>query len=675
MTFQNSTFADIERMDRILFRLVKYIKPYKWIAVASVIFVLLANAMQLVTPTLTEKMINLGIRVADTQAILRIGGTMLALSALNIVISVLNTYFSSKTASGYSNELRKVVFRKVQTLSQSNMDKLTVASLITRSSNDITQVQQMIITVMQQLISVPILFVGGLVMAISKSRELSKIILIIVPFILLLVVIILILFMPMFKKMQKMVDKLNQIIREKIGGIRVIRAFNRSDYEDGRFRKANFDLTSISLKVQRIFALMLPVAIIFAFALIAYLFAYTGRQADAMNPAIKAERIALGDTIGTLTAFVSYLVLVIGAVSMAAALVAVIPKASISANRILEVLDMETDVKEPEAPVHQEPDKRGWVEFRDVGFTYPEKDKKPKKKHGRLYTMFFTDEEVEKKKKKQSEAPAAEAAPEKETPAAQTAPAAAQTDETEQPAAPAQKEKKEKISIKHVSFLSKPGEVTAILGGTGSGKSTLVSLIPRLYDVLEGEISVGGVNVKEQAAAELNASIAYIPQKAFLFSGTIADNLRYGKPDATDEEMDRALEIAQAKVFVDRMPEGKESMISQSGTNVSGGQRQRLAIARAVIKKADICIFDDSFSALDLATDAKLRAAIKKELTDTNIIIVAQRIGTVLDADRIIVLDNGKVAGIGKHHELMESCEIYREMVASQLTPEEVAAI
>lgn len=649
-------------------KLFKYLKPYAGFAVFSVVLAILSTVLQLFLPKLTERMINEGIQVANPEQILHIGSMMLAVSAVNIIISILSTYCTAKMSSGYSTLLRKAIFRKVQTLSQGDINKIGVASLITRSSNDITQVQQMVMIIIQ-VITVPVLFVGGLVMAIQESAELSKIILIIIPVILALVLLILLLMMPMFKKMQDKIDQLNQVIREKLGGIRVIRAFNRSEYEDERFRVSNFELTSISLKIQRIFACMLPVGILLAFVLVGFLFWYTGTHANALDPTIEAERAELAGTIGSLTAFVNYLLLVITSITFAAGLIAVIPKASISAKRILAVLEMDTLIKEPETPVHQDESKKGWVEFRHVSFVYPEIQKTEKKSRlARLLSKAKKEEKVSEQEKKAESAEKTEEKPD----------SAISMEKEEKPnpsATGMEKEEQQRVSLQDISFVSKPGEVTAILGGTGSGKSTLVSLIPRLHDPTEGEILVGGVRTQDQSISELHASIAYIPQKAFLFSGTIADNLRYGKPDATEEEIDRALEIAQAKVFVDKMPEGTQSLISQSGTNVSGGQRQRLAIARAVIKEADICIFDDSFSALDLATDAKLRAAIKQNLTNANIIIVAQRIGTVLDADRIIVLDRGKVVGMGKHKELMESCEVYREMVYSQLSKEEVEAL
>ena len=664
-----------------MIKLVKYLKPYRGFAAASVFLVLVSNILQLVNPLLTEQMINEGIQMADPDKILQIGTAMLTISAVNIVISVLNTYCNAKTSSGYSTLLRKAIFRKVQTLSQSDINKIGVASLITRSSNDITQVQQMVMTVLQQIIAVPVLLVGGLVMAISKSAELSKIILIIVPIILVLFLVLLAFLMPLFNKMQKKIDNLNQVIREKLSGIRVIRAFNRNQYEDERFRTANLDLTSIALKVQRIFAFMLPIAVLLVFGLIAVLFWYTGNHANSLDPTIAAQREELANTIGTLSAFVTYLMLVISAVTLGASLFAVIPKASISAKRILAVLDMQTEVNDPENPQPADKEKEGWVEFRDVSFTYHDAPREEEKKKSR-FAMLLSGEKKEKKESapamplgsRKKDDPMDALVPSADDDSintlspADTHPAANERSELE-------KEAQQMVSLENISFTSKPGEVTAILGGTGSGKSTLVSLIPRLYDVDTGEILVNGVNVKDQTLADLHASIAYIPQKAFLFSGTIADNIRYGKPDATEEEINRALEIAQAKVFVDKMPDGINSMISQAGTNVSGGQRQRLAIARAIVKNAKICIFDDSFSALDLATDAKLRAAIREHLTDTNIIIVAQRIGTVLDADRIIVLDHGKTVGIGTHKELMETCETYRDMVYSQLSKEEADAL
>lgn len=607
-------------------------------------------------------MINKGINnvetgVPDVNLIVRLGCMMLAISAFNAVISIINSYCTSKTAAGYSMLLRKEIFAKVQKLAQSDIDKFGVASLITRSSNDIIQVQNMILTAISMIISVPIMLVGGVVMAVSLNPKLSKLILVIVPILGLLLLFLFVKIMPLFTKMQKKTDALNQVVREKLGGTRVIRVFNRSEYEDERFKVANIELTSIALKVQRIFACMMPIAIFLAFLIVGFLLAYTGITANSYDITDPVQKAALANTVGDMQAFITYFSLVIMAITLAASVFFTLPKAQISAKRIRAVLDLESDVKEAEVTLPIDESKRGVVEFRNVSFKYPEIPKEEKKKKRK-------DKDKEKSSAGKVSRFGKKSAPVVTADGPQINVDNLTTDISEK-----------KEDIKNVSFTCHPGEVTAIIGGTGSGKSTLINLLPRMFDVNEGEILIGGVNIKELSFEDLHSSIAFIPQKAFLFSGTVEDNMRFGKPDATDEEIDRALEIAQAKVFVNKMPEGKNSLISQSATNISGGQKQRLSIARAIVKDADICIFDDSFSALDLATDAKLRAAIRKHMTHTNIIIVAQRVGTVLDADRIVVLEKGELVGIGKHKELMESCETYREIVASQLSEEEVAAI
>ncbi|MCL2513810.1 MAG: ABC transporter ATP-binding protein/permease, partial [Oscillospiraceae bacterium] len=476
-----------------------------------------------------------------------------------------------------------------------------VPSMITRTSGDIRNIQDMVLSALRIIVPAPVMLVGGIAMAVAMNPELAKILLVIIPIIVVIVLIVAKFAIPIFKKLQRLTDALNQVMREKLSGIRVIKAFNRTEYEDGRFKATNFELTSITLKVQRIFAAFMPVAILAGFSLMLFIMWKMGIKLNALDPAIDSEKLEIVQTLGNTTAFITYIAIVISAVSMAAGMFIQIPKAAISAKRLREVFDMVPDIKESETPIEFNRDKRGDLDFKNVCFKYPGE---------------------------------------------------------------------EKSILSDISFSSKKGEITAIIGGTGSGKTTLISLIPRLYDITEGEIYLGGVSIRDIPLKTLHSKIAYIPQKAFLFSGTIADNLRYGKEDATEYEMDKALEIAQAKNFVMKMEEGKESLVSQSGANLSGGQRQRLAIARAIIKKSDICIFDDSFSALDLATDSRLRAAIRENLADTNVIIVAQRVGTVLDADRIIVMDGGRAVGMGKHRDLIETCGVYREIVSSQLSEE-----
>ncbi|MDR1631124.1 MAG: ABC transporter ATP-binding protein/permease [Oscillospiraceae bacterium] len=586
-------------------KLLKYLKDFSGLAVLSIFLVLLHNILQLVIPMLTASMISTGIEGGNVPFIYLMGFIMLSVSLLNVVISILSSYSTSKTSAGYAMTLRKQLFTKVSSLSQSDIDKIGVPSLITRTTNDVRNVQDMVLSLMRMIITVPIMLVGGLVMALMYDKKMTlTILLIVVPLFAVMFLLMAKIFMPWFNTLQKRTDKVNQIMREKLGGIRVIRAFNRSKYEDKRFDQANLDLTAIALRVNRLMAYLMPVLVIFVFGLLIVLIGNTGNRLDGYSVEIPAELELIQNTVGNMFAFISYLIIVITAIMSAASLFVSIPKAQISAKRILEVLEIVPDIPEASSPVQPQEGVRGLLEFRDVTFGYPGAD-----------TPIVND----------------------------------------------------------VSFTSRAGEVTAIIGGTGSGKSTLISLIPRMYDVSSGSILLDGADIRGLSSAMLHEHIAYIPQKAFLFSGTVADNLRYGKPDATEDEMYRALGIAQAKSFVHKMPDGLQSLISQSATNLSGGQKQRLAIARALIKDAEICIFDDSFSALDLATDARLRAAIKKDLKDRNIIIVAQRVGTVLDADRIIVLDEGRVVGMGTHSELLSFCEVYREIVVSQLSEEEAA--
>ncbi|MGI6773479.1 MAG: ABC transporter ATP-binding protein [Clostridiales bacterium] len=587
-----------------MIRLFKLLKPYAGLLALSLFMVLLSNAMQLVLPALTADLVNEGIMKADLDTIRNKGLMMLAVSAFGAVVSIINSYCSSKTSSGYAMVLRREVFHKVESLSQSDIDKIGVPSLITRTTNDIRGIQDFILSGLRVLVTVPILLVGGLVMSIKMNPELTKILFIIIPIVAVVAIILYMFLSPKFALMQKKTDQLNKIVREKITGIRVIRAFNRIEHEDKRFAQANLELTDISLTINRFMAGLMPVGLFIIYGLMASLLWVASNNIAKLDAVADAERI--NATIGNLQAFVVYIGLVVFAISMAATIFIAIPKARISLKRINEVLDLEPIVTETDKPSLIEPEKRkGVLEFINVSYSYPGSD------------------------------------------------------------VPA---------VRNISFKCSPGEVTAVIGATGSGKTTLINLIPRLYDVTEGQILLDGVDIRELPFDELHSRLAFIPQKAFLFSGTVEDNLRFGKEDATEDEIMWALEIAQAKTFVDSLPEKTQNLISQSGTNLSGGQKQRLAIARAIIRGADICIFDDSFSALDLTTDARLRAAIKEHLSYSNIIIVAQRVSTILDADRIIVMDKGEIAGMGTHSELLESCEIYRDIVRSQHLEEEVSA-
>lgn len=595
--------------------------------------------MQVLLPFYTRRIYSEGIVVYDMDMIVEIGAGMLLLTLLSITLSFSNTYFSTRTSVEYSRTLRNAMFAKVSSLCQSDIDKIGVSSLITRTTNDVKQVHDVILNVLKSLLPVPIMLIGGLVMAFTLSKDLASASMSFIPVLAVVAIAMLIIIVPMYSKMQKKLDQLNQIMREKIGGIRVIRAFNKTRQEDERFEKTNFELTGLALKASRIMSAMLPFVTVALYGILCMLMYIAIRNADALDPV--TQETELLNTIPNLQMFLSFFTMIFSSLASVITIVISIPRATISAKRINEVYDSVTDVPEPETPVMPQEELRGVVEFRNVSFRYKNVVKKEDKKK-------------KKKAKKQSD--------EKKP---------IELDENKK------KKLTDRDAVHNISFTCRPGEVTAIIGITGSGKSTLVNLIPRQYDTTEGEILIGGVNVRDIGSEELNKRIALVPQQAFLFSGTIAENIRFGKDEASDTEIWKALEIAQAKSFVAAMPDGIESFVSQAGKNYSGGQKQRLSIARAIVKDADICIFDDSFSALDLATDARLRAALRENMQHTNIIIVTQRVGTVLNADRIIVMDNGEAVGIGTHEELLQSCDIYKEIVASQLedvNDEEVGA-
>ena len=601
-------------------KVLSLLKPHRVTLIFSILFATVNTVMQLLLPSYTKN-IQTSIVNYDMPGIWRFGGYMIAFTLIGIVTSIANTYFSTKTSVGYSITLRNFIFGKVSHLSQSDIDKIGVSSLVTRTTNDINRVHDIVLSTLKSLVPIPIMLVGGLVMAFRTNPEVLKIALWIIPILLAVVGVLMIIIMPMYSKMQKLVDKVNQILREKISGIRVIRAFNRTKYEDERFAVTNKSLTGISLKASRIMAGLMPFMTVVLYSLICTVIYVSIIHVNDLDPNSPAQSAEITETIPKLNAFIAYFSLIISSVISVISIIASIPQAMISGRRVKAIMDAVPEITEPENPVSPEEAHRGEVEFRNVTFQYKPVPKEEKKKRRR-------------KKEEQEEKP-----------------------ET-------------MFTLHDVSFVSRPGEMTAIIGITGSGKTTLMNLIPRLYDVNEGEVRVAGVDVRQLSSAEIEKRIAVIPQQAFLFSGTIADNVRYGNPEATDAEVWRAIEIAQAKAFVSAMPEGIESFVSQAGKNYSGGQKQRLAIARAVAKGAEIMLFDDSFSALDLATDARLRASLKENLTDTNIIIVAQRVGTVINADRIIVLDGGRVVGQGTHKELLKTCDLYREIVVTQMSEE-----
>lgn len=574
-----------------MIKLFKFLKPYAAFVVAILILVFFQSLSELYLPTLMSNIVDTGIVNGDTNYILKIGGFMLLVAAGGTICTVLASFLSSKVATGFSKDLRRNVFSRVESYSLQEFDKIGASSLITRTTNDITQIQQVLVMMLRMMISAPMMCIGGIIMAVSKDAKLSLIIIVVMPILALAIGIIGKKGMPLFKKMQLKIDKLNLVLRENLTGIRVIRAFNRLDHEKKRFDKANLDLTNTAIKVNKIMAALMPIMmVVLNFTTIAVVW-FGGIRID--NGSMQ---------VGDLMAFIQYVMQIMFSLIMVSMMFILIPRASASAVRINEVLDTVSEINDGDNA--KTSNKKGYIEFKDVTFNYPGA---------------------------------------------------------------------EKPALSNISFSAKPGETTAIIGGTGSGKSTLISLIPRFYDVSSGSILVDDIDIREMTQEDLRLKIGFVPQKAVLFTGTIADNIRYGKEDASDSEVKHAAETAQASDFISNMKDGFESVISQGGTNVSGGQKQRLSIARALVRRPEIYVFDDSFSALDFKTDAKLRAALKKETGKSTVIIVAQRVSTVMDADRIIVLDDGQIAGIGNHKELLNNCDVYREIVSSQLSEEELA--
>jgi ATP-binding cassette subfamily B protein len=575
-----------------MFKLYRNLKPFAFSAAAVVLLVFLQTLSELYLPTLMADIVDTGIVKGDIDYIIRIGGLMLLVAGIGTVCSVMASFLSSKTATGFGTILRRKIFARVESFSLQEFNHFGTATLITRTTNDINQLQTVTFMIMRMMIMAPIMCIGGIIMAISKDRPLSLVIVAVIPVIAIVIGFTMSKAIPLFKLMQLKIDKLNLVLRENLTGIRVIRAFNRIEKEKARFEDANADLTENAIKVNKIMAALMPVMML------------------VMNLTIigiiwfGSIRIDHGDMqVGSLMAFIQYAMQIMISLVIFSMMFIMVPRASASAVRINEVLEtvpVITDAEKSASPGT----KKGLLEFRDVTFSFPG---------------------------------------------------------AEQPA------------LSNISFTARPGETTAIIGGTGSGKTALVSLIPRFYDVDRGSVLVDGMDVREMPQSSLRAKIGFVPQKAVLFTGTVTDNIRYGKADATAEEVRQAAATAQALEFIEGMKEGFDAVIEQGGINVSGGQKQRLAIARALVRRPEIYIFDDSFSALDFRTDARLRGALKQETAEATVLIVAQRVTTVMEADRIIVLDNGEMAGMGSHKELINSCAVYREIVYSQLSEEELA--
>lgn len=543
-------------------------------------------------PNLMSQIVDVGIPNHDMGYILKTGGFMLLISIAGSICTVLVGYLASKTAAGVATTLRKRVFSKSSDFSLNEFDHFGTSSLITRTTNDITQIQQVIVMILRMMLMAPLMMIGAVVMAISKSPRMSMVLVVTAPVLLILVAFIIKMGMPLFKAIQKKIDKINLVAREKLSGVRVIRAFVADDYEKKRFDEASKDLTNSNIKVNRIMMTMMPaLSLVLNFTIIAVLWLGVNQ--------IDARIIGVGD----LMAFIQYIQQILMSFMMLTAIVVMVPRAGVSMNRIQEVLDTEDSVKDPETPC--ETSTKGLpLTFENVSFRYKGADGN---------------------------------------------------------------------ALENISFTATPGQTTAIIGSTGSGKSTLVKLIPRLYDTTEGEIYLGEHTIKEFPQENLRQKIGFVPQKAVLFTGTIESNIRYGKEDASEEEIKQAIEIAQASDFVWNDQKGLDREISQGGTNVSGGQKQRLSIARALVRRPEIYVFDDSFSALDYKTDASLRGALKPATEESIVIIVAQRVSTIMDADKILVLNEGKLVGDGTHRELLKTCDVYLEIAKSQLGEEVLA--
>ncbi|MDR6973708.1 ATP-binding cassette subfamily B protein [Streptomyces sp. 3330] len=577
----------------MLIRLLRsYLRPYKKPIALLVALQFLQTCATLYLPTLNAHIIDNGVVEGDTGYILSFGGVMIGISLAQVVCNIGAVYYGARTAAALGRDVRAAVFDRVQSYSAREVGQFGAPSLITRTTNDVQQIQMLALMTFTLMVSAPIMCVGGIVLALGLDVPLSAVLVAVVPVLGLCVTLIVRRLRPLFRSMQVKLDTVNRVLREQITGNRVIRAFVRDEYEQQRFRKANSDLTDTSLRTGNLLALMFPVVMT------------TVNLSSIAVVWFGAHRIDSGGMqIGDLTAFLAYLMQIVMSVMMATFMFMMVPRAEVCAERIQEVLDTSSSVVPPVAPV-TELRRHGHLEIRGAGFRYPG---------------------------------------------------------AEEPV------------LKSVELVARPGETTAVIGSTGSGKSTLLGLVPRLFDATEGEVLVDGVAVAEVDPVLLAKTVGLVPQKPYLFAGTVATNLRYGNPDATDEELWHALEVAQAKDFVSKLENGLDSPIAQGGTNVSGGQRQRLAIARTLVQRPEIYLFDDSFSALDYATDAALRAALGRETAEATVVIVAQRVATIRDADRIIVLDEGLVVGTGTHRELMADNETYREIVLSQLTEAEAA--
>ena len=575
-----------------MIKLYRFLDKFNAQIAAIVVLVFFQVIANLYLPTLSADVIDKGIINNDVNYILKVGGLMILVSAAGAVCSVTASFLSSRISVALGMIIRSEIFTKVESFSLHEFDKIGTATLITRTTNDVTQIQQVTVMMFSIMLFAPLTCIGGIIMALNEDRPLTWVLVVVIPLLTVIIGSVLKKGLPLFKLMQVKLDKLNLVLREGLTGIRVIRAFNRIENEKQRFDAANMDLMDNAVKVNKIMAVLMPLMMLIMNLTTIAVVWFGGKRIDAGSM-----------KVGALMAFIQYAMQILFSFLMVAMIFIMVPRAQASAVRINEVLEIEPEIVDLENTSLADK-QSGYVEFKEVTFSYPG---------------------------------------------------------AEQPA------------ISNISFNARPGELTAIIGGTGSGKSTLVNLIPRFYDTISGCVLVNGVDVREISQETLRSKIGFVPQKNVLFSGTIAENIRYGNNSATAEEIQHAADVAQATDFINGMAEGFDHFIAQGGTNVSGGQKQRLSIARALVRKPEIYIFDDSFSALDFKTDAKLRAALKDETGAATVFIIAQRVSTVMSADRIIVLDEGQIVGIGTHKELLTSCKVYHEIVSSQLSEEELA--
>lgn len=575
-----------------MLKLLKYLKKSIVPIIGIIALVIIQAACDLSLPEYTSNIVNIGVQQMKPDYILNVGAKMLGVALLSMAATIGISFVASRVAASLGSRLRQEVFTKVVNFSSNEMDKFSTASLITRSTNDIQQIQNLMVMLLRIVIYAPIVGIGGIIKVLSTENTMAWIIVVAVTTIIIVVFALFKVVMPKFKQVQNLIDKLNLVTREILTGMLVIRAFGTEKHEEKRFDKANEDLTKTNLFINRTMAMMMPLMMLIM-NIITIIIVWNGAYA------VDSGTMQVGDMM----AFIQYTMQIIMAFLMISMVSIMLPRAAVAAGRVDEIINTELSIKDPINPISFEDDKKGILEFKNVSFRYPNADE---------------------------------------------------------------------YVLENITFTAKKGETTAFIGSTGSGKSTLINLIPRFYDVTEGEIIFDGVNIKDVSQHELRDKIGYVPQKGILFSGNIESNIKYGKKSISDEAIKKAVEISQAKEFIESAEKGYETEIAQGGTNVSGGQRQRLSIARAIAKSPELYIFDDSFSALDYKTDAALRKALGKETKERAVLIVAQRISTILNADKIIVLEEGKIAGIGTHKQLMNNCEVYRQIAFSQLSKEEL---